>query len=70
MSCPHCQSTSTVRRRARTALGYRIYYCRCCQRRFNQRTDTEVAPENWTVGISGFSAPTGHDVARRQGAER
>ncbi len=38
MSCPHCESMSTVRRRARTALGYRIYYCTSCKRRFNERT--------------------------------
>lgn len=40
MACPHCQSTSTLRRNARTSLGYSTYYCRSCRRRFNQRTGT------------------------------
>ena len=40
MSCPHCRSVSTQKRRDRTALGYKIYYCRQCKRRFNDRTGT------------------------------
>ena len=38
MSCPRCQSRSTLKRRDRTSLSYRIYYCRTCKRRFNERT--------------------------------
>ena len=40
MRCPLCRSKSTLRRKARTSLGYRIYYCRICKRRFNERTGT------------------------------
>ena len=40
MSCPHCHSKSTLKRNARTSLGYRIYFCRACKRRFNERTGT------------------------------
>ncbi len=38
MPCPRCQSKSTRTRRCRTSLGYKIYYCRRCGRRFNERT--------------------------------
>ena len=40
MSCTRCRSKSTSKRKARTSLGYRIYYCSPCKRRFNQRTGT------------------------------
>ena len=40
MFCPHCHSKSTLKRKARTSLDYRIYYCRACRRRFNERTRT------------------------------
>ena len=39
-TCPRCRSESTIKRRDRTSLGYRIYYCRQCKRRFNERTGT------------------------------
>lgn len=38
MSCPRCRSKSTLKRGDRTSLGCRIYYCRNCRRRFNERT--------------------------------
>ena len=38
MTCPHCQSTTARRRKARTALGYRTFWCASCRRRFNERT--------------------------------
>ena len=38
MSCPHCLSTSTSKRKHRTSLGYRTYFCPGCGRRFNRRT--------------------------------
>jgi len=38
MSCPHCLSTSTLKRKHRTSLGYRTFYCGDCGRRFNERT--------------------------------
>ncbi len=38
MTCPHCQSSATSRRRHRTELGYRRFRCRSCRRRFNERT--------------------------------
>ena len=40
MSCPHCQSTSVSNRKFRTSLGYRTFYCRDCDRRFNERSGT------------------------------
>ena len=38
MTCPHCRSNATSRRRHRTELGYRRFRCRSCRRRFNERT--------------------------------
>ncbi len=38
MSCPHCLSTSTSKRKHRTTLGYRTFFCRDCDRRFNERS--------------------------------
>ncbi len=38
MSCPHCLSTSTSKRKHQTLLGYRTFFCPSCGRRFNQRT--------------------------------
>jgi len=38
MSCPHCLSTSTSKRKHRTSLGYRTYFCLGCGRCFNERT--------------------------------
>jgi putative transposase len=40
MSCPHCLSTSTSKRKHRTSLGYRTFCCRDCDRRFNERSGT------------------------------
>ena len=40
MPCPHCQSTSTRERVARTQLGYRTFRCQGCKRTFNERTGT------------------------------
>ena len=40
MSCPHCLSTSVSKRKFRTLLGYRTFYCRGCDRRFNERSGT------------------------------
>ena len=45
MPCPHCSSTATTRRKRRTALGYPRFSCRCCRRRFNERTGKLVRPE-------------------------
>jgi len=38
VTCPHCRSTATTRRRHGTELGYRRFHCRSCGRRFNERT--------------------------------
>ena len=38
MSCPHCLSPSVSERKHRTSLGYRTFYCRDCDRRFNERS--------------------------------
>ena len=40
MSCPHCLSTSISKRKYRTSLGYRTFYCQDCDRRFNERSGT------------------------------
>ena len=40
MLCPHCTSTPTRDRTARTQLGYRTFTCLTCQRSFNERTGT------------------------------
>ena len=38
MSCPHCLSASTSKRKHRTSLGDRTYFCPGCGRCFNERT--------------------------------
>lgn len=40
MSCPHCQSAEVTKRRRRTSLGCRIYFCNSCRIQFNERTGT------------------------------
>jgi putative transposase len=40
MTCPHCESTATIERADRTALGYRRFCCRDCSRVFNEHTGT------------------------------
>ena len=40
MTCPHCNSPETRRRRRRTSLGYRTFACQACRRVFNERTGT------------------------------
>ena len=40
MSCPHCLSPSVSKRKYRTSLGYRTFYCGDCDRRFNERSGT------------------------------
>ena len=40
MTCPHCRSSVVSRRKPATALGYKTFSCRSCQRRFNERTAT------------------------------
>ncbi len=40
MPCPHCAATATAEQPRRTALGYRTFRCRACQRVFNERTGT------------------------------
>jgi putative transposase len=40
MPCPHCASTTTRERPARTQLGYRTFHCLSCRRTFNERTGT------------------------------
>jgi putative transposase len=40
VSCPHCDSNQTSRRRRRTSLGYRTFRCRGCGRNFNERSGT------------------------------
>jgi putative transposase len=40
MNCPHCQSDSTKALSKTTDLGYALYRCQTCRRRFNERTGT------------------------------
>jgi putative transposase len=40
MSCPHCFSASTSKRKHRTSLGYQTFNCRDCNKRFNERSGT------------------------------
>ncbi len=40
MPCPHCAATATAACPRRTALGYRTFRCRGCQRGFNERSGT------------------------------
>ncbi len=51
MDRPHCSSGATTERSDRTALGYRRFRCRHCDRGFNERTGT---PYNW------LQYPTAH----------
>ena len=41
MPCPHCASTTTRERTARSQLGYDTFTCRWCRRSFNERTGTQ-----------------------------
>src|SRR4030095_4906656 len=38
MNCPHCQASQTRRLDETTDLGYAVFRCGRCQRRFNERT--------------------------------
>ncbi len=40
MSCPRCQSASHSKRKHRTSLGYPTFFCRDCNKRFNERSGT------------------------------
>ena len=40
MTCPHCQSCETAKLSGTTDLGYPIFRCRACRRKFNERTGT------------------------------
>src|SRR3982751_727630 len=40
MTCPHCQSPQTSPQNDTTDLGYPIFRCRACRRKFNERTGT------------------------------
>ena len=40
MYCPHCQSENTSKYKETTSLGYAVFKCHLCQRRFNERTGT------------------------------
>ena len=40
MNCPHCQSANTRQSKKTTSLGYPLFKCRDCGRRFNERTGT------------------------------
>ena len=40
MNCPHCRSLVTTQLANKTSLGYRIFLCSECGRKFNERTGT------------------------------
>lgn len=40
MRCPHCKSEQVRKYTETTSLGYAIFKCHGCQRRFNERTGT------------------------------
>ncbi len=40
MVCPHCSYSEIITLKQRTTLGYERFRCRCCGRRFNERTGT------------------------------
>src|SRR5690348_15038531 len=40
MTCPYCLSATTKEQQKKTALGYRTFRCRGCQRTFNERSGT------------------------------
>ena len=40
MSCPHCHSRQTQKLDRTTNLGYAVFRCGRCQRKFNERTGT------------------------------
>jgi putative transposase len=42
MHCPHCRSHKNNRLNRTTDLGYQIFRCRRCTRRFNERTGPAV----------------------------
>jgi putative transposase len=38
LDCPHCSSANFVKRNKFTKQGYQIYFCRNCNRQYNERT--------------------------------
>jgi putative transposase len=38
MNCPHCQSPQTSPQNDTTDWGYKVFRCRACRRKFNERT--------------------------------
>lgn len=40
MHCPHCACSKTSQLAEKTSLGYRIFRCSGCGRKFNERTST------------------------------
>ncbi len=40
MNCPHCSSSLTSQLAEKTSLGYKMFHCLECKRKFNERTGT------------------------------
>ncbi len=38
MDCPHCSSSNFRVLNKKTVLGYQIYFCKNCNRQYNERT--------------------------------
>ena len=51
MVCPHCSSSKTTSLKQCTALGYERFQCRCCGRRFNERTGTPFNYLEYTTDV-------------------
>lgn len=41
MNCPHCNCGTTSQLAEKTTLGYKIFRCLHCKRKFNERTGTQ-----------------------------
>lgn len=41
MNCPHCTSSKTSQLAEKTSLGYKVFRCTRCGRKFNERTGTQ-----------------------------
>jgi transposase-like protein len=40
MNCPYCSSAATAQLAEKTSLGYKVFRCRQCKRKFNERSGT------------------------------
>ena len=57
MSCPHCRADTVHRRKERTALGYRRFWCASCRRHFNERTGTPFNELQYPTDVVLLAVP-------------